>query len=208
MRIRLFGKLINIPGIVLVISGIIVVIAGIFIGRNLVSAGEEVTMEEMTPQIQIREENTPEPSPDPPAVVYIVGAVVCPGVYEMDRNGTLMDLVNAAGGALPEADVERVNMASRISDGMMVRIPFVTDQDKEYIVDPGLSEGFVSEGKININTAGAEALMKLPGIGEVTANKIVAYRKKNGNFKKIEDIMNVSGIGTSKFEAIRDLIVV
>lgn len=132
--------------------------------------------------------------------VHIDGAVYNPGVYELDEKSRLNDLINMAGGMTSEAVTINVNLAKRLEDG-----------EKIYIYSQGEEEAMQmqqesSNGKININTATKEQLMSLPGIGQATASKIVEYVKSNGKLKNKEDIKNISGIGDSKYEQIKDLI--
>src|SRR5699024_162333 len=122
-----------------------------------------------------------------------------------------------------EASTDIINLAYKLEDGMKIKIPTKEEvkninkeetqiSEEEYITK---ESGIYSEkaqkeenGKININTATQEELETLEGIGTSTANKIIQYRKENGNFKSIEDIKNVSGIGDVKFNNIKDSICV
>lgn len=128
--------------------------------------------------------------------IDIKGAVKNPGLYKLRRADRLNDAVEAAGGFTDDADRERVNLASFLEDGSEIIIPSVSDG------------GGRKGGKININTAGVYELMTLDGIGEGYAKKIIEYREKNGAFLNIEQIKNVSGIGTKQFEKIKDYITV
>ena len=158
--------------------------------------------------IQLR----PAPTPSP-VQVHIAGAVVRPGVYDLEKDSRVLDAVEAAGGFVAEADKNGLNLAARVEDGERLDIPYVAG----YV--PGEGEGFVviTEGTpssvlgsdlVNINTASLDELDKLPGIGPTTAQKIIDYRNKNGPFARIEDIVNVSGIGSATYEEIKDLLTV
>lgn len=144
--------------------------------------------------------------------VHICGAVYCPGVYFMPRGSRIYQLVEEAGGFLPEADQAYLNLASPVSDGMKVTV--LTQKEAETapedigIVFPSVQGQSSPEAKININTAGKEELMSLRGIGESRAEDIIAYREKHGFFQKIEDIMKVSGIKDAAFEKIKENITV
>lgn len=164
-------------------------------------------------------------------VIYIIGEVKQEGVYELDENSRISDAIEKAGGTKENADLSQINLAYKIEDGMRIYIPKKGElvQDKEKIedktqeivtgkstditnttsVNTNLSTNKKSKTdieKINLNKATQTELETLPGIGPSTAEKIIAYRKENGNFKNIEDIMNVNGIGESKYSKIRDLI--
>lgn len=157
--------------------------------------------------------------------VYVVGAVRNPGFYSLEQGALVYDAVTAAGGLLPEAEADTVNLAQELGDGFMIKI--LTKAERlEQKRSSGLvliknnveisggqmdsvdTEGLVSgQGrKININSASKEELMQLPGIGETKAESIITYRKNHGPFQSIEDIMLVSGIKESGFEKIKDRI--
>ena len=131
--------------------------------------------------------------------VYLTGAVQDPGVYALPEGSRLYEAVSRAGGLTEDADVSRINEASLLSDGQHIHVP----REGEAWQD---ASGGSSEEIVNINTAGPETLVLLPGIGEAKAAAIVRYRNANGPFSCIEDIMNVSGIGKAVFEQIKDRI--
>lgn len=137
--------------------------------------------------------------------VHISGEIKNPGVYTVDENDRLEDLVNKAGGLSKDADIDRINLALRLEDQMRIIIPNINDKEKENNEEDILGQN--NDKKVNINEADQEALMTLPNIGEKRALAIIEYREKN-KFKKIEDIKNVSGIGDKYFEAMKDMIVV
>lgn len=133
--------------------------------------------------------------------VHIKGAVKTPGVYDMDQDSRINDLVEKAEGFLVNADKNKVFLAKKIKDEETIHIPFI-GENEEIIEDTSSKSD-----KININIATKEELKELNGIGDATADKIIEYRKKE-KFENIEDIMNISGIGEKKFENIRENIVV
>jgi competence protein ComEA len=147
----------------------------------------------------------------PPAIVYVSGAVVHPGVYPLAPGARVQDALLAAGGMLPEADDLTLNLAAIIQDGQRLWVPFKTT-DVGQLPAPQDSQApplqTATSGQVNINTADQATLESLPGIGPVTAQKIIAYRQTNGPFATIEDIQLVSGIGPATFEKIKDLIAV
>jgi competence protein ComEA len=145
-----------------------------------------------------------EPAPTPrPMVVYVTGAVPRPGLYTLPQDSRIQDAVDAAGGFLADADQESLNLAEKLEDGQHLDIPFGVGE----AVVPGAAEESTPT-LVNINIASAEELDSLPGIGPTTAQKIVDYRDQNGPFEKIDDIMDVAGVGPATFEEIRDLITV
>jgi competence protein ComEA len=157
-----------------------------------------------------------------PLLVHVVGAVAQPGLYSLPTNSRVEDAIQAAGGLLPEAAAQALNLAAFLQDGQQIYIParapttspsitFTTPQPEpppsnQVIPDPPAAPG--TSTLININTATFEELDTLPGVGPVTAEKIIAHRQTNGPFPTIEAIMDVSGIGPVKFEGMRDLITV
>lgn len=153
-------------------------------------------------------------------MIHITGQVLNPGVISLDEGSRIIDAVNKAGGLTKEADLSKINLAYILEDAQKVYIPSVNDKeeskyisdgsgDTEIVTSSGSSENKKEEKlMVNINTANAIELSKLPGIGNSTALKIIHYRNENGKFNTIEDLKNVSGIGDSKFNKIKDNICV
>lgn len=146
-------------------------------------------------------------------VVYVTGAVKNPGVYTLEDGMRVKDAIDLAGGVLPEADLLRLNLAQKLHDEDKLYVPKIGEimsesQTQQSTAGASGTAGItsLSDGKININTAGLSELDTLPGIGPATAQKIIDYRTQNGPFKSIDDIKNVSGIGDKKFEQIKDKI--
>ena len=144
-------------------------------------------------------------------IVHVDGAVERPGVYELTGSDLrIRDAVEAAGGLLEGADTSTVNLAAPVVDGSKVHIPTVeevTAQLQGGTSSTSATTGVVS-ALVNINSATADQLCLLPGIGESTAANIIADREQNGPFTCIEDLMRVSGIGERKFERVKDRICV
>ena len=136
--------------------------------------------------------------------VFVCGAVMNPGIVELPSGSRVADALEKAGGFTENADTSYVNLASVLTDGQKVYFP----EEGEVIRESAEEEqpGRGGAGKININTADKDLLCSLPGIGDAKAEAIIAYREENGGFSDIGDIMNVSGIGESLYEKIRDLI--
>lgn len=156
------------------------------------------------------------PPPTPmPIIVDIHGAVNQPGVYFLPEGSRIKDAVEAAGGMIMDTDRDAVNLAARIKDGEKITIPYLGDtKAASILVDSGEEpsgrstplENQVVDDIVNINTATLEQLTELPGIGPALAEKIILYREAHGHFGTIDDIMNVSGIGPSKFEQLKNQI--
>ena len=142
------------------------------------------------------------------AVIFvdIKGAVKKPGVYQMKAGDRVKDAIDAAGGLTAEADSQKVNLAQRVEDQMVIVVPKV-GEEAEAIPAGATSKETSKEGKVNINTATVEELKTLKGVGEKKAEAIIEYRKKNGSFKTKEDLMKVRGIGKKLFESFEERIV-
>lgn len=140
--------------------------------------------------------------------VHICGAVNKPDVYEIKQNTRLYELVKLAGGFTNDAANDYINQATILNDGQQVYIPTKKEVEDLDFQSPINESVETASEKININKASKEELMTLTGIGESKANSIIDYRQKNGNFKKIEEIMNISGIKDSVFSKISDDITV
>lgn len=133
--------------------------------------------------------------------VYVSGMVERPGIVLCPKNTRLYEVIELAGGLKEEADLRDLNLAEIILDGAKVFIP--RQGEEGYVTS---SNKTTDKSMVNINIAGKEELMGLPGIGESKALDIIKYREKNGGFSSIEEIMNISGIKEAAFEKIRDLI--
>lgn len=144
--------------------------------------------------------------------VHISGAVNNEGVIEIQSNKRIKDVVNMAGGVKENADLTDINLAQVLEDGIKIYIPTKEEREQKLEnyentqVNTISSKNTSKESVVNINTASQTELESLPGIGPSIALKIINYRKENGRFSKIEDIKNVSGIGDSKFNSIKDFI--
>ncbi len=133
-------------------------------------------------------------------VVHVAGWVKRPGLVELAPGGRVADAVAAAGGALPGADLSALNLAAPLRDGDQVRVP----APGEAVVSG--TGGGGEEGPVDVNRAGASELERLPGVGPVLAERIVAYRDEHGPFATAEDLLDVPGIGEAKLAGLRDAI--
>lgn len=162
----------------------------------------------------------PPPTPKP-IIVHVVGAVNQPGLYSLPPDSRVQDAIEAAGRFTNSADPHALNLAAALQDGEQLIIPWMaaTPTISEYANQVTETAPFSSPQRtvptlslatelININTASQEELETLPGIGPVTAQKIIAYRESYGPFATIEAIQEVDGIGPVKFVGIKDMITV
>ncbi len=155
--------------------------------------------------------------------IDIGGAVHKPYVYEMQEGARVYEAIELAGGLTAEADVSSLNLAQVLKDEDKIMI-YTKKQMEEGSMEDSIKNNKVSQiaggntsrqfdtdssqGLININTAGSDALQTITGIGPSTAEKIISYRQEHGSFKKIEDLMNVSGIGQKTFDKLKSKITV
>ncbi len=152
----------------------------------------------------------------PPVIIHITGAVKNPGVYQLKSTDRIVDAVKIAGGETKEANLDLINLAALLKDGQKIIVPYkiYTENGEEISnninnnTEVMYSSSSSISGKININTANANILQTLPGIGPVLSERILEYRNQNGLFGIIDDIKDVSGIAEKKFEGIKDLICV
>ena len=143
-----------------------------------------------------------------PVVVYVAGAVVRPGVYPLAAGARVADAVGAAAGTTPDADVDPLNLAARLSDGDRVFVPH-KGQTPPPVVGPGPSGGgSTPSGPVNLNNATSKQLEALPGVGPATANAIITWRQQHGRFRSVQDLLQVRGIGPAKLESLRDQVTV
>ncbi|MDR1021307.1 MAG: helix-hairpin-helix domain-containing protein [Synergistaceae bacterium] len=172
-----------------------------------------------------------------PWVVYVTGAVMKPGVYEIPAGSRVNDAVRMAGGLSRTADEEAVNLAEEAEDGLHISVPdkiaasaveaavnLPQDAPPRRQAAEAVATGLARKGKaasgskeskkpgtsekVNINEATAEELRSLPGIGPVLSGAIITYRETNGPFTEAEDLTKVNGIGRKRFESVRDFITV
>ncbi len=155
---------------------------------------------------------TPRPTATPASIwVDVRGAVNQPGVYALPVGSRVQDALARAGNVLVNADTRALNLARRVNDGEQIYVPMLGEATP---VPPTASSGKSAPtatralSKLNINTASLAELDTLPGIGPAIAQRIIDYRTQNGDFKTIEEIKKVRGIGDALFNQIKDLITV
>lgn len=154
-------------------------------------------------ELEIVETADDAPAPVEQVIVYISGAVRAPDVYQLPAGARVKDLLIAAGGFADDADSDNVNLARPLVDGEHVHIPHYGEAPAAEA-----AEGSEAAPLININTASADELEALPGVGQVSAQRIVEYRAANGPFTSVEDLKKVKGIGPSLFAKIAELVTV
>ena len=186
------------------IGGILLILVGM---GSLFSKKEESVEETTVVETTVLAEKT-EVSTTQETVIFVdvKGAVKNPGVYQMKVGDRVKDALEAAGGLTEEADSQKVNLAKRLEDQMVIVVPKVGEEAEE-IPAGATSKEEAKEGKVNINTATVEELKTLKGVGEKKAEAIIEYRKKNGSFQTKEDLMKVRGIGKKLFESFEERIV-
>ncbi|MDD4577974.1 MAG: helix-hairpin-helix domain-containing protein, partial [Anaerolineaceae bacterium] len=137
----------------------------------------------------------------------VAGEVKVPGVYTLPDGATIQDAIEVAQGPTQKARADLLNLAAPLTDGQRIYIPSAEDaQSAQENNERSLEINIGS--LVNINTASKEELESLPGIGNVRAEAIIAYRTQNGYFLAIEDLMKVDGIGQATFEALKHLITI
>jgi competence protein ComEA len=142
--------------------------------------------------------------------VHVAGAIRNPGVYALPPGSRVEQALEAAGGCDPDADLTAINLAATVADGQQVFVGTIGAPTQNRPSNPAASPSPspAITGRININTAEAPELDLLPGIGPSLAQKIIEYRQAHGPFSCVDDLIQVSGIGPAKLEAIRDLVTV
>lgn len=143
-------------------------------------------------------------------VVHVAGAVQAPGVYRLAAGARVIDAVQAAGGLTADSNADAVNLAGLLADGERVYVPRLGEVAPVVVSgSPGSGTGTSPPaGPVNLNTATADDLDALPGVGPATAATILAYRDQHGPFASVEDLADVRGIGPAKLDALRGLVTV
>lgn len=208
----------------IILSGLLIIVF-LFFNKN----SDEI---ELTSDLslEIKEEVTEEIPKEEKIKVDIKGAVKNPGVYEINSNGRVADAIEISGGLTNDADTSTINLSKNLTDEMVIII--YTKEEVEEMLKGSTSIKYIekecicpkiendacidnvidnkpdtntsNEQKVSLNSATIDELMQLPGIGEVKAKAIIAYREKNGGFKTIEELLEVNGIGESTFNKIKD----
>lgn len=149
--------------------------------------------------------------------VHITGEVKKQGIIYLEKGSRVADAIKKAGGETKDADLSQINLAYILQDGQKIYVPNKNEKISQYITEKSgnndteentTSNSNKEDKKVNINTANQSELDQLPGIGPSIAQKIIEYREENGNFKNIQELQNVKGIGNAKYEEIKDNVTV
>ena len=177
----------------LLVAGIVAALAGgvVLLVRSSDDGGVQVTL------------TTPAPTPGSEVKVHVTGAVNDPGVYVVRQGARVSDALEMAGGPSPDADLEAVNLARRVRDEDQVAIP---RKGEALPAEATRNDVPSSSAGIDLNTADAQTLERLPGIGPVKAQAIIRHREQNGRFTRVEDLLEVPGIGQATLTGIIDLV--
>jgi competence protein ComEA len=144
-----------------------------------------------------------EPAPARKLLVHVVGAVRSPGLYRLDEGSRIDDAITAAGGPKPKAALDLVNLASPVADGQQVVVPL---RGKDTVSAGVAGAGGATAERVHLNTATLEDLDGLPGIGPITAQKILDYRTEHGAFSSVEELDAVPGIGPARLAELTELV--
>lgn len=188
------------------------------VGRSLAGGGDAVDDPAQTgaaEQLIAVEEPAEDAADSEVLLVHVAGAVREPGVYELKAGSRVADALRQAGGARARAWLDSINLAAQLVDGQQVVVPtrpaavsagggaIGSDLAGTPATTPA---GPPSSGPISLSTATARELEQLPGVGPVTAEKIVAHREQHGPFRAVEELTAISGVGPARVEALRDLV--
>ena len=183
------------------IAGALLLISALFLaGRYLAAAGSaKETASPTAAAGELRAE------PRPRLVVHVVGAVRRPGLYRIADGARIADALRRAGGATRKADLSLVNLAAPVSDGTQIVVPRRAPPVAAG-TEAASPDASAASGPVHLNTATPEQLDELPGVGPVTAQKIVEYREQHGAFSSVDDLDAIPGIGPARLEQLRELV--
>ena len=154
------------------------------------------------PPVVAAEVDADQPGEGPKLVVHVVGAVRRPGLYRLPTRSRIADALAKAGGATGRADLAAVNLAAPVSDGVQVVVPTRAPPADN---GGGPAAAGTPAGPVHLNTATLEELDALPGVGPVTAQKIIEYREQHGAFSSIDELDAIPGIGPARLEQLREV---
>lgn len=175
-------------------------------------AGATTGQEAVAPSDQTLPRAAPDTSataaPSGEVAVHVAGRVRRPGLVRLPAGSRVQDAIRAAGGAATGADLNAINLARKLADGEQIRVPAPGDPapPPDPAVTPGGS-GTTPSAPLDLNTATPEQLDTLPGVGEVTASRIITYRSAHP-FTTVDELLEVPGIGQRRFDQLKDLVTV
>ena len=205
------------------LAGGTAVLVVVIVGWRLLDRGKAVPVDAQLPRASGPAAGASGGSPAPtaasppavdgaPIVVHVAGAVVQPGLHDLAAGARVADAVAAAGGAAADADLDRLNLAAPLADGRRIYVLRRGEATEPAVVGGGGAAsgpgGVAAPGPIDLNSATAEQLDTLPGIGPATAQAIIAYRQQHGRFRSVDELLEVRGIGDARMEQLRPLVVV
>jgi competence protein ComEA len=196
----------NIPGFPItrrraLVAALLLAALLVLAGRHLVRAGAP----KPPPPAAIVAEK-PAAAASSKLVVHVVGAVRKPGLYRLREGSRIADAVARAGGATRKADTSLLNLAAPVSDGIQVVVPRRAAAAATQGAAESAGAPAVPQGPVRLSTATIEQLDALPGIGPVTAQKILDYRQENGGFASVDELDAVPGIGPARMEQLREVV--
>lgn len=151
---------------------------------------------------------TGDPVPAGPLVLSVSGKVARPGLIELPDGARVADALEAAGGALPGTDLSTLNLARRVVDGEQIAVGVPAAPDAALVGGSGTASGAPAGGPVDLNTATEAQLDALPGVGPVTATRILEWRERHGRFTRVEQLREIEGIGERRFAQLRELVTV
>lgn len=193
-------------GACLLIVGLVYLSSGRFGGAEESGGAVFIPGASEAPLAPQTEEDEPAPeTAAPPVTVHVVGEVARPGVYTLEAGARIHDALAAAGGATAAADLRRLNLAAVAADAMQIIVPAFGEDVAEVFVhqDGGGRHG----GLIDINSASAQELQALPGVGPALSEAIVSFRESHGRFATVDELAGVPRIGPATLERLRPLVV-
>lgn len=182
---------------------VVIVLISIFLIFSYARGGREELIKNNSEDIFLEEEQEGTESNKKEIVVEIKGEIKNPDVYWVKEESIIEDLILIAGGLTDEADIESINRAEMLKNHQSIVIP---NKNEQKTVGKISTSG--KNNLVNINTASVNELDSLPGIGASRAEDIVKYREDNNGFKSIEEIKNITGIGESIYEKLKDKITI
>ncbi len=190
-----------------VLAYLIVVLALLALGGRYLAGSISAPADDLAPELELDALSAASVAgAEQELVVHVVGAVRRPGLYRLVEGSRIADAIREAGGARPAADLGLVNLAAPVADGQQVVVPRRADRGGAG-EQGAVSVAGPANGPVHLNTATLEELDALPGVGPVTAEKILAYRDEHGAFQSIDELDAVPGIGPARLEELRQLVV-